>query len=66
VLAAIFIAVYPIGVPIFFFLSIWRYRKRLDEVSRRAGCVLCCVLHRDVSITSCCHQRGATRDLGAS
>jgi len=30
------IALYPIGIPVFFFFMLYRYRKRLDEVGIRA------------------------------
>ena len=34
--AGIMIIVYPIGVPAFFFVMLYRYRKRLDEIGIRA------------------------------
>jgi Sec-independent protein translocase protein TatA len=36
VYAAFMIAVYPVGIPLFFFIMLWRYRHRLDEIGTRA------------------------------
>jgi uncharacterized membrane protein len=34
--AGIMIAVYPVGIPAFFFFMLWRYRHRLEEIGTRA------------------------------